>query len=81
MVRTALLMPRIGHDMEKGTVGGWLKQIGDRVARGDPVAEIETDKSTIEMESPLTGALIEVVAPAGTELPVGAVIGYVDTDD
>jgi pyruvate/2-oxoglutarate dehydrogenase complex dihydrolipoamide acyltransferase (E2) component len=79
--RSALVMPKIGHDMEKGTVGGWLKQVGDRVRRGEAVAEIETDKSMIEMESPLAGTLVEIVAGAGTQLPVGEVIGYVETDE
>jgi pyruvate dehydrogenase E2 component (dihydrolipoamide acetyltransferase) len=80
MARIAIEMPKLGYDMENGTLAGWLKKLGDKVSRGDPIAEIETDKSTVEMESATAGTLVEIVAPAGTNLPVGAVIGYLDTE-
>lgn len=80
MARIAIEMPKLGYDMERGTVGGWLKELGDKVSRGEPIAEIETDKSTVEMECATAGTLVEIVAAAGTNLPVGAVIGYLDTD-
>jgi pyruvate/2-oxoglutarate dehydrogenase complex dihydrolipoamide acyltransferase (E2) component len=78
MARIPIEMPRLGYDMESGRVAGWTKQVGDQVARGDVVAEIETEKSTVEMESTASGTLVEIVADAGTELPVGEVIGYLD---
>lgn len=80
MARIAIEMPRLGYDMESGTVGGWLKKVGDKVSRGEPIAEIETEKSTVEMESTAAGTLVEIVANAGTELPVGGVIGYLDDE-
>jgi pyruvate/2-oxoglutarate dehydrogenase complex dihydrolipoamide acyltransferase (E2) component len=80
MARIAIEMPKLGYDMEHGTVGGWLKKVGDRVARGEAIAEIETDKSTVEMESATAGTLVEIVATPGTELLVGQVIGYLETD-
>ena len=80
MTRIAIEMPKFGYDMESGTVSGWLKEVGDRVARGDAIAEIETEKATVEMESTVAGVLVEIVAPAGAELPVGAVIGYIDNE-
>ncbi|HET7676526.1 MAG TPA: lipoyl domain-containing protein [Candidatus Limnocylindrales bacterium] len=78
MARIAIEMPKLGYDMESGRVGSWLKQVGDTVARGDVIAEIETDKATVEMESTAAGTLVEIVALPGVELPVGEVIGYLD---
>jgi pyruvate/2-oxoglutarate dehydrogenase complex dihydrolipoamide acyltransferase (E2) component len=78
MARIAIEMPKLGYDMESGKVAGWIKKVGDTVARGDVIAEIETEKSTVEMESTSAGTLVEIVADAGAELPVGEVIGYLD---
>ena len=80
MARIAIEMPKLGYDMESGKVGGWLKKVGDKVSRGEAIAEIETEKSTVEMESAAAGTLVEIVAAAGTELPVGQVIGYLDDE-
>jgi pyruvate/2-oxoglutarate dehydrogenase complex dihydrolipoamide acyltransferase (E2) component len=71
-------MPKLGYDMETGTVAGWIKKVGEFVERGEVLAEIETEKSTVEMESTASGTLVEIVAEAGSELPVGDVIGYLD---
>jgi pyruvate/2-oxoglutarate dehydrogenase complex dihydrolipoamide acyltransferase (E2) component len=78
MARIAIEMPKLGYDMESGKVGAWTKQVGDRVERGEVIAEIETEKSTVEMEAVASGTLVEVVAEPGAELPVGEVIGYLD---
>jgi pyruvate dehydrogenase E2 component (dihydrolipoamide acetyltransferase) len=74
-------MPHLGSDPDEGKVISWLKQPGDRVRRGEPIAEVETDKTTIEMESLVTGTLVEIVCPTGSEALVGSTIAYVDTDD
>ncbi len=76
---TQLLMPQMGYDMQRGTVVRWIKKEGDRVARGEPVAEIETDKAVVEMESTGAGVLRKIVAPEGTVAEVGTVIGIVGT--
>ena len=78
MARIPIEMPKLGYDMESGRLGEWLRAVGDRVERGDPIVEVETDKSTIEMESTAAGTLVEIVAAAGTELAVGEVIGWLD---
>jgi pyruvate dehydrogenase E2 component (dihydrolipoamide acetyltransferase) len=78
MARIPVNMPKLGYDMETGRVAGWLKNVGDRVERGEALAEIETEKSTVEMESTAAGTLAEIVAGTGAELPVGEVIGYLD---
>jgi pyruvate/2-oxoglutarate dehydrogenase complex dihydrolipoamide acyltransferase (E2) component len=71
-------MPNLGYDMEAGKITSWLKQVGDSVARGEPIAEIETDKATIEMESLAAGTLVEIVAEAGSEVPVGEPVAYLE---
>jgi len=80
MARIAIEMPKLGYDMESGRIGSWVKQVGDTVARGDIVAEIETEKSTVEMEALTSGTLVEIVAQPGAELPVGAVIGWLEDE-
>jgi pyruvate dehydrogenase E2 component (dihydrolipoamide acetyltransferase) len=78
MARVPIEMPKLGYDMESGKVAGWLKKVGDRVSRGEVIAEIETEKSTVEMEALASGTLVEITAGPGDELPVGGVIGYLD---
>jgi pyruvate dehydrogenase E2 component (dihydrolipoamide acetyltransferase) len=79
-MRIAIEMPNLGYDMERGTIAAWTKQVGDKVTRGEPIADIETDKATIEMESLASGTLVEIVHPAGTELAVGEVMGFIDAE-
>jgi pyruvate dehydrogenase E2 component (dihydrolipoamide acetyltransferase) len=81
MARTAIEMPKLGYDMETGSIAAWVKKVGDTVARGDIIAEIETEKSTVEMESTSAGTLAEQTLAAGEEVPVGTVIGYLESDD
>lgn len=66
-------MPRLSDSMEEGTILRWLKRDGDRVARGEEIAEIETDKATMTYESDADGVL-QIVAEEGATLPIGAVI-------
>lgn len=78
MARIAIEMPRLGYDMETGKVSGWLKKVGDQISRGDVIAEIETDKSTVEMEATASGTLAEIVQDAGAEVAVGETIAWLD---
>lgn len=78
MARIAVEMPKLGYDMEAGKVAGWLKQVGDTVSRGDLIAEIETDKSTVEMEAVASGTLAEIVHDAGAEVAVGETIAWLE---
>ncbi len=70
-------MPSLGADMEAGTVSQWLVQRGDEVRRGDIVAVVETEKSTIEVEIFEGGVIDEIVVPAGETVPVGTVLAHV----
>lgn len=67
-------MPQMGADMTEGTLLKWLKQVGDAVARGDVIAEIETDKATVELEAFDSGTLLQHVVAEGETVPVGEVI-------
>jgi pyruvate/2-oxoglutarate dehydrogenase complex dihydrolipoamide acyltransferase (E2) component len=77
-MRVEIRMASLGYDMETGRVAAWLKAVGDEVARGEPIVEVETDKSTVEMEATQAGTLVEIVAHDGTEVAVGEVIGYLE---
>ena len=77
-MRAEVRMPNLGADMDTGKIAAWLKKVGDPVERGEVIAEIETDKATVEMESLQAGTLVEIVAEVGSELPVGGVIAYIE---
>jgi len=79
-MRVDVTMPNLGYDMETGKIASWLKSPGDRVERGEPIAEIETDKSTVEMEALASGTLVEIVSGVGEEAAVGAVIARLESD-
>jgi len=79
-MRIEVTMPNLGYDMDEGKVASWLKRVGESVERGEPIAEIETDKTTVEMESMASGTLVEIVCDAGSDAAVGAVIAYLESD-
>ncbi|PJF48538.1 MAG: 2-oxo acid dehydrogenase subunit E2 [Candidatus Thermofonsia Clade 3 bacterium] len=78
---TEITMPQMGFDMTEGTIAAWLKKEGDPVAKGEPIAEIETDKTTIQIESFSSGVLRKILAQAGQKVPVGQVIGIIAAPD
>jgi pyruvate dehydrogenase E2 component (dihydrolipoamide acetyltransferase) len=79
-VRVEVTMPSLGYDMEEGTIQSWLKRVGDRIERGEPIAEVETDKTTVEMEAMASGTLIEILCEAGSAAAVGSLIAVIDSD-
>ncbi len=72
-----VFMPKAGMDMEEGRVIKWLKEVGDPVERDEPIMEIETDKISMEAESPGTGVLLAKLVEDDTVVPVLEVIGYI----
>jgi len=70
-------MPRLSDSMEEGTVLQWLKQVGDEVAVGDALVEIETDKANMAYESDVAGTLSEILVQEGETVPIGAAIAKV----
>ncbi|MEM2970177.1 MAG: biotin/lipoyl-containing protein, partial [Candidatus Bathyarchaeia archaeon] len=78
---TEVIMPKMGQTMEKGRIIRWLKKEGEVVQRGEPLLEIETDKTTIEVEARGAGILRKIVAQEGEEAPIGKIIGYIARED
>ena len=72
-----LVMPRLSDSMEEGTIVKWLKSVGDEVALGEELVEIETDKANMTYESDTAGVLSEIVAEEGATLAIGEVIARV----
>jgi pyruvate dehydrogenase E2 component (dihydrolipoamide acetyltransferase) len=73
-----ILMPALSPTMEKGNLAKWLKKEGDKIKSGDVIAEIETDKATMEVEAVDEGILAKIVVPAGTaDVPVNELIGLI----
>jgi pyruvate/2-oxoglutarate dehydrogenase complex dihydrolipoamide acyltransferase (E2) component len=79
-MRIDVTMPNLGYDMESGALRAWLVAVGDSVRRGQPIAEIETDKATVEMEAMASGTLVEILCEEGAEAPVGAVIAVLESE-
>ena len=78
---TNIVMPQMGYDMREGTVVRWHKQEGEVVNRGEVIAEIETDKATVEFEAYTGGVLRRIVAEAGNVVPVGELIAIITAPD
>src|SRR5712692_504201 len=74
---TNVIMPALELAQETGKVLQWLKSPGDKVRKGEPLVEIETDKATTEIEAPASGVLGDVTARAGDEVPVGQTIALI----
>ncbi len=78
---TNILMPALSPTMEKGNLAKWLKKEGDLIKSGDVIAEIETDKATMEVEAVDEGTLAKIVVPEGTaDVSVNQVIGLIAAD-
>ncbi len=74
---TEIVMPRLSDSMEEGTILTWMKQVGDEVAVGEELVEIETDKANMAYEADVAGTLTEIIAQEGETLPIGAPIARV----
>ncbi|MCO6459867.1 MAG: pyruvate dehydrogenase complex dihydrolipoamide acetyltransferase [Saprospiraceae bacterium] len=72
----ALMMPRLSDTMEEGNIVGWVKKVGDKVSPGDVLAEVETDKATMELESFYEGTLLHIAVPEGP-IAVGALLAVI----
>jgi pyruvate dehydrogenase E2 component (dihydrolipoamide acetyltransferase) len=70
-------MPKLGFDMREGQLVSWLKKTGDSVSQGDVIAEIESDKATVEVEAYVSGTVLELLVSEGDWVPIGAPIAVV----
>jgi 2-oxoisovalerate dehydrogenase E2 component (dihydrolipoyl transacylase) len=74
-------MPQLGESVAEGTIGKWLKEIGDHVAKYEPLVEVVTDKVNAEVPSPFEGILREILVEEGTTVPNNAEIAVIETAD
>jgi len=76
-VSTEVVMPALGMVQETGKLVRWLKRDGEQVSKGEPLMEVETDKATVEVESPGSGTLTAITAAEGDDIPVGQAIAVI----
>jgi pyruvate dehydrogenase E2 component (dihydrolipoamide acetyltransferase) len=74
-------MPRLGVTMKSGTVSSWIVEEGEYIEKGDYLFELETEKSTVEIEAMTSGVLRKVIVPEGEEVPVNTVIAIIADED
>ncbi|MBM3607499.1 MAG: 2-oxo acid dehydrogenase subunit E2 [Alphaproteobacteria bacterium] len=72
-----VIMPQLGETVKEGAISQWFKKPGDKVAAGDNLFEIETDKVSMEVQAIESGVLVEILVPAGASASVGAVVGVI----
>src|SRR5687768_11601551 len=70
-------MPQMGESIAEGTVTKWMKKVGDRVVRDEPLFEISTDKVDAEIPAPASGVLQEIRVEPGTTVPINTVVGVI----
>ncbi|GHF19676.1 dihydrolipoyllysine-residue succinyltransferase component of 2-oxoglutarate dehydrogenase complex [Kordiimonas sediminis] len=75
-----IVIPQLGESITEGSIGSWLKNVGDAVAADEPIVEVETDKVAMEVPSPVAGVLVEQVVAEGDTVEIGALIAKVDTE-
>jgi 2-oxoisovalerate dehydrogenase E2 component (dihydrolipoyl transacylase) len=81
MASEKINMPQLGESVTEGTISSWLVQVGDKVNKYDPIAEVLTDKVNAEVPSSFTGTIKELVAEEGQTIAVGDLMCYIDTED
>ncbi|HEX8830321.1 MAG TPA: dihydrolipoamide acetyltransferase family protein [Longimicrobium sp.] len=80
MARIEVPMPQMGESIAEGTVSVWLKKVGDKVERDEPIMEIATDKVDAEIPSPAAGTIVEVLVKEGETVEVGTIVAFIETD-
>lgn len=80
-MRVVLKLPRLSMNMQEATITEWLKQPGDSFTTGEAIYTIETEKVTTEVEAPCSGKVLEILAPSGANIEVGASICRIEKTD
>ena len=73
-------LPQVGESVTEGVIGKWLKTVGERVEKFDPLVEVVTDKVNMEMPSPVTGILTAIIAQEGETVPMGGLIAEIEVE-
>src|SRR5579864_5142093 len=74
-------MPRLSDTMQEGTIAAWLKKPGEQVSKGDVIAQIETDKATMDLTAFEAGTLQEILAPEGTTVEIGKPVARIGSGE
>ena len=80
-MKKEVIMPKVGLDMEEGTIVEWYKEVGDEVKAGEPLMSIETDKAVTDIESAVNGVLTEIVVDVDEEVEIGTVVAYIEAEE
>ena len=75
-----VILPKVDMDMESGVLVAWKVKAGDRVREGDILFDMETGKSTMEVEAPGSGVIRDIVQPTSEPVPVGTTLAWIDPD-
>ncbi|HEY8451196.1 MAG: lipoyl domain-containing protein [Micromonosporaceae bacterium] len=75
---TDIVIPKWGLTMDDAVLSRWYKSVGDRVSEGEPIAEVETDKTSADLESPATGVVKELLVEPGASVVPGQVVGRIE---
>jgi pyruvate/2-oxoglutarate dehydrogenase complex dihydrolipoamide acyltransferase (E2) component len=79
MMKTPLVMPQLGNEIEEAQIDGWAKAVGDRVEKGEALVTVTTPKVTLELEAPTSGILTEILVDADDLALVGATLAIITT--
>ena len=74
-------LPKWGMTMQDGTIAEWLKEVGDEVEEGEPIAVVETEKVNTDLEAPESGVVREILVQEGETVEVGTVLARIDAGD
>src|SRR5512132_2470869 len=80
MARYEFKLPDIGEGIAEAEIVAWHVKVGDEVAEDQQIADLMTDKATVEMESPVSGKVLEVGGEVGDQIPIGSVLIVLETD-
>ena len=81
MATIEVILPKVDMDMESGVLVAWKVKAGDRVREGDILFDMETGKSTMEVEAPASGIIRDLTAVSDAEIAVGTPVAWIDSDD
>lgn len=80
MALVPIHMPKFGMTMTEGFITEWHVEEGARVQQGDPLFSVETEKANSDVEAPVSGTVAEICAEAESDVPVGEIVAYIETD-
>src|SRR5438874_13182860 len=80
MARYEFKLPDIGEGIAEAEIVAWHVKVGDEIAADQPIADMMTDKATVEMESPVAGKVIELAGEVGDQVPIGSVLAVIETE-